>query len=198
MSARPIAIAASPARVRSTAWYRALLAMAGSGLVAALAQFEVKLPFTPVPVTGQTVGVLLVGAALGSRLGAVSMLLYLAQGALGLPVYSGGDAGIGFLALSSATGGYLWGFVVAAAIVGRLSEAGFDRSVPTSLGAMLVGELVIYAVAIPWLMVALGVSFGTALRLGVLPFVVGDALKLVIAGAAMPAAWRLRRLADRR
>ncbi len=198
MSASPLAIAASPARIRSETWYRALLALGGSWFVAGLAQFEVHLPFTPVPVTGQTAGVLLVGAALGSWLGAVSLVLYLAQGALGMPVYSGGDAGVAFLALSSATGGYLWGFVIAAAIVGRLSEAGLDRSVPTSLAAMLVGELAIYAVGVPWLMTALEVSFGTALRLGVLPFVVGDALKLVIAGAAMPAAWRLKTLVDRR
>ncbi|HYF11903.1 MAG TPA: biotin transporter BioY [Actinomycetota bacterium] len=198
MSASPLAIAASPARIRSETWYRALLALGGSWLVAALAQLEVHLPSTPVPVTGQTIGVLIVGAALGSWLGAISLLLYLAQGALGMPVYSGGDAGVGFLGLSSATGGYLWGFVIAAAIVGRLSEAGFDRSVPTSLAAMLVGELVIYAVGVPWLMIALDVSSATALRLGVLPFVVGDALKLVVAGAAMPAAWKLKPLADRR
>ncbi len=185
------AIAASPARVRGTLLYRAALALAGSWLVAALAQLEIRLPFTPVPVTGQTLGVLLVGASLGWAFGACSMLLYLAQGALGLPFFAGGAGGVEFLRLSQATGGYLVGFVFAAAVVGALSERGWDRDLRGSISAMFLGELVLYLVAIPWLMHALGVGLERALVLGLAPFVVGDALKLLLAAGALPAAWRL-------
>jgi biotin transport system substrate-specific component len=109
MSSTTLALAASPSGVRSRVAWRVLLAFAGSWLVAGLAQFEIKLPLTPVPITGQTLGVLLVSASLGAGLGAVSMALYLLQGALGLPFFSGGGSGADFLALSSVTGGYLWG-----------------------------------------------------------------------------------------
>ena len=124
MSSTTLALAASPSRVRSRVAWRVLLAFAGSWLVAALAQIEIRLPFTPVPITGQTLGVLLVGASLGAGLGAVSMGLYLLQGALGMPFFSGGGSGADFLLLSSVTGGYLWGFVVAAGLV-ALGTASF-------------------------------------------------------------------------
>jgi biotin transport system substrate-specific component len=193
MSSTTLAIAASPSSVRSNVAWRVFLTFAGSWLVAALAQFEIKLPFTPVPLTGQTLGVLLVGASLGAGLGGVSMLLYLAQGALGLPFFSGGDAGVEFLRLSAATGGYLWGFVLSAAVVGALAQRGWDRSIRTSIGAMFIGEVVLYAVAIPWLMHALDVPLGEALELGLAPFVVGDALKLFAAAGLLPLAWRVVR-----
>lgn len=193
MSSTTLAIAASPSGVRSNVAWRVLLAFAGSWLVAALAQFEIKLPFTPVPITGQTLGVLLVGASLGAGLGGVSMLLYLAQGALGLPFYSGGDSGAEFLRLSAVTGGYLRGFVLSAAVVGALAQRGWDRSIRTAIGAMFIGEVVLYAVAIPWLMQALDVSLGEALEIGLAPFVVGDTLKLFAAAGLVPIAWRVVR-----
>jgi biotin transport system substrate-specific component len=193
MSSTTLAFAASPSGVRSNVAYRVLLAFGGSWLVAALAQFQIKLPFTPVPITGQTLGVLLVGASLGAGLGGVSMLLYLAQGALGLPFYSGGDSGAEFLRLSAATAGYLWGFVLSAAIVGALAQRGWDRSVRTSIGAMFIGEVVLYAVAIPWLMQALELPLGEALEIGLVPFVVGDTLKLFAAAGLLPLAWRVVR-----
>lgn len=193
MSSTTLAIAASPTRVRSRTAWRVLLAFAGSWLVALLAQVEIKLPFTPVPITGQTLGVLLVGASLGAGLGGVSMLLYLAQGAIGLPFFSGGDAGVEFLRLSAAAGGYLWGFVLAAAVVGALAERKWDRSVRSSIGAMFLGEVVLYAVAIPWLMQALDVSLTRALELGLAPFVVGDTIKLLAAAGLLPLAWRVVR-----
>jgi biotin transport system substrate-specific component len=193
MSSTTLAIAASPTRMRSRTAWRVLLAFAGSWLVALLAQVEIKLPFTPVPITGQTLGVLLVGASLGAGLGGVSMLLYLAQGAIGLPFFSGGDAGVEFLRLSAATGGYLWGFVLAAAVVGALAERKWDRSVRSSIGAMFLGEVVLYAVAIPWLMQALDVSLTRALELGLAPFVVGDTIKLLAAAGLLPLAWRVVR-----
>jgi biotin transport system substrate-specific component len=193
MSSTTLALAASPSRVRSRLAWRVLLAFAGSWLVAALAQIEIKLPFTPVPITGQTLGVLLVGASLGSGLGAVSLALYLAQGAVGLPFFSGGDSGLEFLRLSAATGGYLWGFIAAAAVVGALAERRWDRSIRSSIGEMFLGELVLYAIAIPWLMQALDVSFTKALELGFTPFVVGDTIKLLAAAGLLPLAWRVVR-----
>jgi biotin transport system substrate-specific component len=186
-----LGIAASPARARGSLLYRAILVLAGSWLVAGLAQLEIRLPFTPVPVTGQTLGVLLVGASLGSALGATSMLLYLAQGALGLPFFAGGESGARFLDPAAPTGGYLIGFVVAAALVGMLAERGWDREMRGSISSMFLGELALYAVAIPWLMRALDVGLERALILGLAPFVVGDALKILLAAGALPAAWRL-------
>jgi len=193
MSSTTLALAASPTRVRSRLAWRVLLAFAGSWLVAALAQIEIKLPFTPVPITGQTLGVLLVGASLGSSLGAVSLALYLAQGAIGLPFFSGGDSGLEFLRLSAATGGYLWGFIASAAVVGALAERRWDRSIRSSIGEMFLGELVLYAIAIPWLMQALDVPFTKALELGFTPFVVGDTIKLLAAAGLLPLAWRVVR-----
>jgi len=193
MSSTTLALAASPAVVRSRTAWRVLLVFAGSWLVALLAQVEIHLPFTPVTITGQTFGVLLVGASLGTGLGGVSMLLYLAQGAIGLPFFSGGASGLDSLRLSAATGGYLWGFVLAAAVVGALAERKWDRSVGSSIGAMFLGEVVLYAVAIPWLMQALDVSLPRALALGLAPFVVGDAIKLLAAAGLLPLAWRVVR-----
>ena len=191
MSSTTLALAASPSAARSKVAWRVLLAFAGSWLVAGLAQIEIKLPFTPVPITGQTLGVLLVGASLGAGLGGVSMALYLAQGAIGLPFFSGGDSGAELLRLSAVTGGYLWGFVLSAVMVGWLAERGWDRSIRSSIGAMFLGEVVLYAVGIPWLMQALDVSLADALALGLAPFVIGDTLKLLLAAGLLPAGWRL-------
>ncbi|MGZ4153463.1 MAG: biotin transporter BioY [Actinomycetota bacterium] len=186
-----LVIAASPPRIRGARVYRIALAFAGSWLIAGLAQVQIRLPFTPVPVTGQTIGVLLVGASLGLALGSLSLVLYLAQGALGLPFFAGGSAGIDMLRASSATGGYLVGFVAAAAVVGALAERGWDHDVRGAISAMFLGEVALYLVAIPWLMHALGVGLDRAIVLGLAPFLVGDALKLFIAAGALPAAWRL-------
>jgi biotin transport system substrate-specific component len=193
MSSTTLALAASPARARSTLAWRVVLVVAGSWLVAGLAQVEVHLPVTPVPVTGQTFGVLLVGASLGGGLGAASMGLYLAQGAIGLPFFSGGEGGAGSLALSAVTGGYLWGFVASAGLVGWLAQRRWDRSLGSAIGAMFLGEVAVYLVGIPWLMQSLDVSLARALELGLAPFVVGDTLKLLLAAAVLPAGWRLAR-----
>ena len=185
-----LAIAVSPVRVRSNVAYRVALAVAGSWLVAGLAQIEIRLPFTPVPITGQTLGVLLVGASLGPALGALSMGIYVLQGAFGLPFFSGGASGATFLRLSAANGGYLWGFVLVGGVVGWLARRGWDRDLRGAIAAMFVGEVVLYAVAVPWLSVALDVSVARALELGLVPFVVGDVLKLLLAASLLPAAWR--------
>ena len=164
-----------------------LLVAGGSLVVAGMAQVRIPLPFTPVPITGQTFAVLLVGASLGSRRGAASLALYLLLGVLGLPFFAGGGSGLS--ALLGPTGGYLVGFVVAAFLVGALAARGLDRSVPGALLAFLAGEMVIYLFGIGWLSVYLGLN--QAITAGFLPFLVVDAIKLVAAGLVLPAAWAL-------
>jgi len=172
---------------RTTAWLRDLvLIITGALLVATIAQMKIPLPFTPVPLTGQTFAVLLVGAALGSKRGAASLSLYMVFGAVGLPFFAGGASGLAYL--SGPTLGYLVGFIAAAYVIGRLAERGLERSVRTSLVPFLVGTLVIYTFGVGWLTVLFG--FEKALALGVLPFLVGDTTKLVLAALALPAAWK--------
>ena len=146
------------------------------------------LPFSPVPITGQTLAVLLAGALLGSRRGAMSMLAYLAQGIVGLPVFAQGASGITYLA--GPTGGYLIGFVAAAYITGWLAERGWDRHVGTTALAMLAGNLAIYAVGLSWLSLYVGRQ---AIALGLLPYAAGDVLKLALAALSLPAGWKLIR-----
>ncbi|MDE3102864.1 MAG: biotin transporter BioY [Chloroflexota bacterium] len=182
---RPLVSAVVPDRV---AW-RVAAVVVGSALIGLAAQVRIPLPFSPVPVTGQTFAVLLVSAALGARLGVASTVLYVAEGLAGLPVYAGGNAGLAELA--GPTGGYLVGFVAAAAVVGALAQRGWDRRLATSVLAMLAGEIAIYAFGLLWL-----ARFPLPVPLldaGLLPFVVGDAYKLVLAALALPAAWRVVR-----
>lgn len=164
-----------------------LLVVGGSLFVAALAQVKIALPFTPVPLTGQTLAVLVVGAALGARRGAASLLVYLLAGLAGLPVFHGGTSGTAVVL--GPTGGYLIGFVAAAYLIGSLSARGLDRRIPTALLAFLVGEVVIYLFGVAWLSLFLGLK--GALIAGLLPFLVGDALKLVAAALLLPAAWKI-------
>jgi biotin transport system substrate-specific component len=166
------------------------LVIGASLLVALCARIEIPLPFTPVPITGQTFAVLLVGAALGSRRGAAAMLLYLAEGAAGLPVFAGGGSGPGLL--SGVTAGYLAGFVAAAYVVGWLAERGLERNLRTSFIPFLTGTIIIYAFGAAWLSVLLG-GIGKAVAAGVIPFLAGDLIKLVGAAVALPAAWKLVR-----
>jgi biotin transport system substrate-specific component len=165
-----------------------LLVIAGSFFVAVLAQIEIPLPFTPVPITGQTFGVLLIGAALGSKRGAASLGLYLAEGAIGLPFFAGGASGLGVL--TGATAGYLVGFVVAAYVIGWLAERGLERSIRTSVIPFLIGTIIIYLFGVAWLGMVLG-SFTQAIALGLVPFLAGDAFKLILAAFMLPIAWRL-------
>jgi biotin transport system substrate-specific component len=174
---------------RSTLLTSALLVVAGAGLVAASAQVSIPLPFTPVPVTGQTFAVCLVGASLGPVAGALSLTLYLLAGIAGAPVYA--DGAHGFDVLMSATGGYLVGFVLAAALTGALAARAWDRRFRTATSAMLAGNVVIYLVGLPWLAWRLGTDLETTLELGLYPFVVGDLVKLYLAAALLPVAWRV-------
>jgi len=173
--------------------YAAVVTVLGSLLVAGLAQITIKLPFTPVPITGQTLGVLLVGASLGPLLGALSLLLYIAEGSAGLPFFAGGASGWHGLFVPSArfpSAGYLWGFVLASALVGLLARRGWDRSLRSAIGAMFLGEIVIYAAGVPWLMKSLGWPVEKTLEAGLYPFVIGDTLKLLIAAGVLPLAWK--------
>ncbi len=168
----------------------ALLVVMFSLFVALTAQIRIELSFTPVPITGQTLGVLLTGALLSSRRGALALLVYLAEGAVGLPVFAGGAAG--FARLLGPTGGYLLAYPFAAGLVGLLAERGWDRGVWRAGIAMLLGNLLIYLIAVPWLSVFVG-SLTLALAKGMLPFIVGDALKIALAALALPGGWALLR-----
>jgi biotin transport system substrate-specific component len=173
-------------------WARAvLLVVAGAGLTALSAQIAWQAPWTTVPYTGQTAAVLLVGTVLGSRLGLASMVLYVAVGALGLGVFSGGSSGL-FDTTGTLSGsvGYLAGFIVAAALVGRLAEHRWDRSPVRAAGLMVIGNLVIYAIGVPILAWTLGMSAGDALFYGAIVFVPWDAFKVLVAAGLLPLAWR--------
>lgn len=163
------------------------LVIAGAALVAALAQVRIPLPFTPVPITGQTFGVLLIGAALGSRRGAASLALYLAIGALGLPVFAGGSGGLTHFL--GPTAGYLAGFLIAGWVVGWLAERGWGKGLRSSLPLFLLGQAIIYLFGVAWLAMSIGPS--AAVVQGLLPFLPLDALKVGLAAAALPSAWRL-------
>ncbi|MGQ9511418.1 MAG: biotin transporter BioY [Thermaceae bacterium] len=173
----------------------AVLVLAGSLFVALMAQISIPLPFTPVPITGQTLGVLLVGAALGSRLGFLALLAYLVEGGLGLPFFAGGASGV--TRFFGPTGGYLLAFPLAAGLVGLLVERfGADRSFLLTLVAMLLGNLLIYALGVPWLGAWLAgagkyAGVGDVLAKGMIPFIPGDLTKAVLAALLLPSAWRL-------
>ena len=174
---------------RAAGWLRdVILIVLGTLFVAALAQIEIPLPFTPVPITGQTFGVLLVGAALGSKRGAAALISYLVLGTIGLPFFAGGAHGVNILI--GATGGYLIGFIIAAFVIGFLAERGLERSVRTSLIPFLVGTFIIYVCGIAWLTAILG-SFSKALMAGLLPFLIGDAIKLIAASLVLPGMWKM-------
>jgi biotin transport system substrate-specific component len=177
-------------------WTRSALVVVGFSLLTALAaQVVVPLPFTPVPLTGQTFAVLLTGALLGPRLGALAMLAYLLEGAAGLPFFRGGAGGVGHF--SGATAGYLLAFPAAAYVTGALAERGWDRRFATAAAAMALGSFVILACGWAWL--ALMFKGGAeAFRLGVAPFLPGDVFKVALAAAALPAGWALLRRTGQR
>ncbi|MER5624181.1 biotin transporter BioY [Streptosporangium sp. NPDC002544] len=164
------------------------LVVGGAALTGLAAQLSLPLPGSPVPVTGQTFAVVLVGAALGMNRAALSMALYLLAGLAGVPWFAGGTSGFG-----GASFGYVIGFIAAAAVVGKLAERGGDRTVPRTVGTMILGNLVIYAFGLPVLIAVAQTDLATGLAVGVLPFLLGDALKIAIAAGLLPAAWKLSR-----
>ena len=173
------------------------LIVAGALLIYLTAQVWIPIPGNPVPVTLQTFGVLVVGGALGLKRGGTATLLYVALGVVGLPFFAEGKGGLNVII--GTTGGYLVGFILAASLVGRLAELGWDRRLGGALGATALGSLVIYLVAVPWLALVLGISLGEAFQLGVVPFLLGDIVKLVAAALVFPFAWWVvgRRPSDR-
>lgn len=168
------------ARVRDIA-----LVLIGVLIVSLCAQIYV--PIKPVPFTGQTFGVLIVGGALGFRRGGLSLGLYLLLGMIGLPIFAEAKSGVDVVLGTS--GGYLVGFVLAAAVLGRLAELGWDRQIGGSLGAMLIGTVLIYAVGLPWLGVVGRLSLQDTIAFGLTPFIAWDAAKLAVATGVFPAAW---------
>lgn len=175
----------------------AALILAGTLLIALGAQISFVIPGNPVPITGQTFGVLIAGGALGFRRGIAATGLYLLLGVVGLPFFAIGKTGIEVI--WGATGGYLIGFVIAAAIVGRLAELGWDRNLIGAVGAMLIASAAIYVVGVPWLAYVTHHDLAWGVTNGFSPFVAGDALKLLLAAAAFPVAWWVvgRRPGDR-
>ena len=171
------------ARVRD-----AVLILCGALLTVLGAQIAIDVPPSPVPVTGQTLAVVVAGGALGARRGASSQLLYLVLG-LFLPVYS--DGAQGFDVIWGATGGYIVGFILAAYIVGALAERGADRRPLIAFLAFAAGQLSIFAIGVPWLKVATDSSWGDAIHNGFTIFIVGGIVKAILAGALAPSAWRL-------
>jgi len=178
---------ARPADRMQALLYDITLVIGGSILVGLCAQISFNLPFSPVPVTGQTFGVLLIGALLGSKRGAISIVAYLTEGSIGLPVFAGGAFGI--LRIIGPTGGYLLGFIAAAYLSGLLAEKGWDRRVWTTWLAMLIGNIAMYLVGLPWLAVFVG--WDKVLALGLYPFIPGAVLKITLAALLLPMLWRL-------
>jgi biotin transport system substrate-specific component len=174
---------------RSSLLTDVVLVVAGAGLIAAAAQVSIPLGFTPVPITGQTFAVLLVGSSLGLVRGGAAGFLYVLVGMLGAPVYSDGDGG--WDVVVGASGGYIVAFPLAAALTGWLAERRWDRQFRSAVSAMLTGNVLIYAIGLPWLALELNTGLERTLELGFYPFVIGDVIKLYLAAALLPTAWRL-------
>ncbi len=173
-------------QTRTSIVHKALLVLAGTALLAISA--KVQVPFWPVPMTLQTLVVLLIGAAYGARLGGITLATYLAQGAIGLPVFA---TGAGVVYMAGPTGGYLAGFLIAAVAVGWLADRGYGRTVLTTLAAFALGEAIMYALGVGWLATFTGAE--KAIALGLTPFLLAEATKLALACLLLPAAWRLAR-----
>lgn len=195
---RPVVLADAVRPASTGVVHDLVLVLVGAAAMGVLAQLAI--PFVPVPITGQTLGVLLIGALLGSRRGALALLAYLAEGLAGLPVFANGatawtPSSAGVPTILGPTAGYLVSFPIAAFVVGALAERGWDRHVWTAAGAMVVGQAVIYAGGLSWLAQLVGA--GRAVELGLLPFLAGDAVKLLAATLLLPAGWRVLGMLER-
>ncbi|WP_327367435.1 biotin transporter BioY [Streptomyces sp. NBC_01217] len=162
------------------------LVLGGAALTGIAAQIAVPVPGSPVPVTGQTFAALLVGTALGARRGFLSLAAYALVGMAGMPWFAGGSSGSG-----GASFGYVLGMLLAATVVGGLARRGGDRSVLRTAGTMVLGSAIIYAVGVPYLALSTGMSASAAIAAGLVPFLLGDALKAALAMGALPTAWKL-------
>jgi biotin transport system substrate-specific component len=185
------AVAGVPASVGARVRDLVLVA-AGAGFIGLLAQWSIPLPGTPVPLTLGTFAVLLTGASLGGLRALLSVGTYLVAGGLGVNWFADHKDGWG-----GATFGYVIGFVIAATLVGWLAQRGGDRTVTRTALTMVLGNVVIYAVGVPWLMGATGMAFPAALDAGVVPFLLGDGIKILAAAGLLPAAWALVKRVER-
>jgi biotin transport system substrate-specific component len=163
-----------------------LLILGGAAFTGLMAQISIPVAGSPVPVTGQTFAALTVGAALGWQRGLASMMLYLLAGMVGVPWYADHSSGVHIPSL-----GYVIGFVLAAGLVGALASRGGDRSPLRTIGTMVLGNVVIYAVGVPYLMADLNISLATAWDIGMKNYLLGDALKILLAAGCLPLAWRV-------
>ncbi len=154
-----------------------VIVLSGSILLALLARLSIPVPFSPVPITGQTFGILFLGAMLGSRIGTLTVITYIFEGLIGLPVFAGGT--MGFLYLLGPTGGYLIGFIPAVYLVGYLSEKEWANNFSSTFLTMIIGTSVIFTFGISWLAVTAG--FETALAIGLYPYLPGAAVKIILA-----------------
>lgn len=176
-----------PCERRLAGFYDLALIIGGSLLIGLCAQIKVLLPFGPVPVTGQTFAVLMIGALLGSRRGCLAVLAYLIEGIAGLPVFAFGGGAVVF---AGPTGGYLMGFLPAAYLTGLLAEKGWDRRIGTTMLAMILGNAVIYTCGMFWLCCLMGART-QVLTAGLYPFIPGDLLKIALAAILLPSGWKL-------
>jgi biotin transport system substrate-specific component len=194
---RATLVDALPVDGQAALWRDIILILAFGSLMGLFARISIPLPFTPVPITGQTFGVLLTGAVLGSRRGALAMLVYLAEGIAGLPVFAFGLSG--WAIITGPTGGYLLSYPLAAFAVGFLAERGWDGAFLRLAAAMLIGEVIIYVIALPWLAHNMIGNYAgwqctgvrNSIGCGLVPFIPGDLVKLVLAALMVPSAWAL-------
>jgi biotin transport system substrate-specific component len=174
---------------RTTALTNAVLVVSGVLGLAALAQIAVPVPGSPVPVTGQTLGVLLLGTTYGSTLGFTTFALYILAGIAGAPVFA--NSGQGLDRLVGATGGYLVGMLVATFVLGQFARFRLDQKFLTALPSMLIGTVITFSFGLVWLHQFTGQSWSWTISAGLTPFIIGEALKIAIAGTSLPALWRL-------
>ena len=182
-----------PREIKHAGVYDIALIISGSLLIGLSAQIAIWLPFSPVPVTGQTFAVLIIGALFGARRGSLAVLAYILEGTVGLPVFVSGRAGLPWLL--GPTGGYLLGFIGAAYITGALAQKGWDRHVGTTILAMLFGNIAIYIFGLLWYSGWIGIN-QALLAQGLYPFIVGDILKTVLAAILLPSGWKLLRMVN--
>ena len=174
---------------RTTALANAVLVVSGVFALAILAQIAIPVPGSPVPVTGQTLGVLLIGTAYGSTLGVTTFALYLLAGIAGAPVFA--NNGFGIDRVIGATGGYLIGMLVATYVVGQLARLRLDQRFLTALPSMLIGTVITFGFGLVWLQQYTGKDWAWTINAGLTPFIVGEVLKIAIAGTSLPIIWRL-------
>ena len=173
---------------RSSALTHALFIVGGTAFIAVMAQVSLPVPGSPVPVTGQTLAVLLVGTTYGARLGVATFSTYMLAGIAGAPIFAGGTYGIDIV--QGATGGYLFGMLLASALLGYLAERRADQKFSTSFPALLLGNLIIFSFGLTWLHFSLDLTWAKTFSMGLTPFILGEALKIAIVATSLPLVWR--------